>query len=113
MGRRLRSRRCTRIMHIQCRVGQGLGMQGLSVFDQTLVFEGEGPAVTHTIQVGSANVTSWGSLRDELSAPNSPILKSQIWAIQEHKLHSDDERAAAEAKLTSHSFKTFFQPCDK
>ena len=84
-------------------------MCGLSaVFGKTLGFEREGPAATHTIQVSSANVTSWGSLRDVLSAPNSPILKGQIWAIQEHKLHSDDERAAAEAKLTSHGFKTIF-----
>ena len=41
------------IVHVTCRVGQGWDMRWLSsVFDQTLGFEGEGPSVAHTIQVG-------------------------------------------------------------
>ena len=83
-------------MHVKCRVGQGCGMFGLSLqFHKTLGFEGKGPSVTHTIQAGSANITSWGSLRDELNAPDSPTLEGQIWAIQEHKLDTDDQRASA------------------
>ena len=97
--------------HVTCRVGQGWGTFDLPLqFDKTLGFQGEGPSVTQTIQVGSVSITSWGFLRDELSAPDSPILKGQIWAIQEHKLSSDDQRAAIEDRLKAFGIKTFLQP---
>ena len=41
------------------------------------------------------------------------MLKGQIWAIHEHKLHSDDQRAAAEDKLGTYGYKTFLPPCIK
>ena len=103
-----------RFMHVSCRVGQGLSSFGVCLqFDQTCGFPCEGPSVAHAMQVGSANITSWGSLRDELSSVGSPLLKGQVWAIREHTLHSDNQRADAEDKLKHTLFKTYFLMCEQ
>ena len=82
-------------------------------FNSTLGYPGEGPSPLQCIHVGTANITSWGSLVNEFDDDSSDVKKGQVWAIQEHKLFAPHERGVAENFLKGHGFKAFLPPCSK